>query len=1599
MKGISRKQTRCEPPQAPAHVASGRASAHKECGAKCRKAQVGPRDQPTKVSKNKNPHTEVVKADRKPAVNVDQQERNPKLLHYRDFAGCYVEQFGLEEQVAGFTDVVKEGTEIRKIGKLMLLDPHCDVDKITYHTKYNPSEPYQEPFKIEPVAIPGLTIEDCKLPHPTLFCPRLPVPGNVTGECTEFAWTVAQPYNAHLHTSLLKRYMCQLIHYLELNTVAGVNQDWLSHVVPGKVPIVVYAFSTPAMLEQFSDVVRLGVPILAVVQHYNEGTHFGEEYSYTCKSGRVMGISQGRDGAWIDCNLPENWMKKSGKIEGDYYIDTLITYGPQRLIYISKNVAPEEPLPDNLVGDIVYEGAHYKSFEYLPHEIRGKRGLKLELMNVVTKKEEIKDEDRQDVLKASGIGIVKPHYREVFGLLLLLCLINTPLNWLAVTVYSLGVWITKVCLPETYNSMVKLIDKYFRFVMYSAFKAFIAFVVMLTTFLVPEQRLCFSVVGCASHFALSLAFKGWKKMLVEVVIRITLNCVYSCATWRIYYFLKLVEFAVCCYLHYGELLRDALDLYCAPPHLDLRHGRVVRLFEQHATKFKDYVGDTCYGSDGLPLGFYYVDDYNVIRLPQEHNMVNYTNMFSIVEGYNKSKGHQPQTAAVKFNSLFGHTNIRVDNSAVGIIDDGLQSKIKTVTTVVDYHLGEIASKNYGVLHLVSDDDFRMFGMAEPDMQSIRGTITNRLLQTIPECQITEGDFFTMIRKFWRDNGKRQYEADELDEIPDLSNYRGMKRMKYIRAMEGMDNVKPFYQCFLKNEMLPLENLHKKPTRLITPNTAVFNVVNLNFFHKFEHDLLSIERHGARVFAKGCTYDERLAILNVRRKQYKYVCPIDFKNFDAHHRYTSYLAELDFYAWLGLDADTVTRLKTAKRGGMLDCLFPSRASGDLFTGSGNCLVVASMLNGFSDRLEITCDGDDTLLWFNETSVYAEVERRLYDLGFEISSDGIQNTDSQLVLQFCQMTYDLDNGVYWFDLNRRMNKLLNISFASGSDPTDTIIGKIQGLVQLRQFGITFPELRMIAQCNIDDKDLVDEETYYKVVAAEGSENYALGHHHSLHLTGLLGKICQKVNEQLIHGQVRKVRPTKLATRAVQATEHEKVHALEVLQLLREVVRKEIQDLLHSKDESYGSLLTIQVQELRGLSQEVSRFGLTQLLDCTNTTSSTILGSSSKPLIALSPLEHAMLRTTPTLIRKLNTKMYLSCNLNLEPSDSKSPSPSQSPSQPQPLPEHPQRNQQKEREVTASTLDTKLTRPPQECSTCTSSTQSHSSLHKSMEEQQLQRQEHIRSMEQLETAIKEPQYSGQQVQKYLDQLETILTQVYPSILEKRSLLMSLKALSIQLLKPQETMVKLEQPEYLSQFTALKLKSGNGNQMKQMEILWQLMRSIYSTTTQTGQTVLRCTNMLNPQQSVPNVITTMVNSVMKLSTYLHSQKLVSNMLDLFILCYRTTVIVLYTQDSASVLDPATMEECAVRMSMSAIEILTGEFEKHANDRLEAHEHIANILLADKYNKRALERSTPIGSEHASFLEEHLHNVFGENVLPLSHVLTKLFLERYVAFARVFAH
>ena len=103
-----------------------------------------------------------------------------------------------------------------------------------------------------------------------------------------------------------------------------------------------------------------------------------------------------------------------------------------------------------------------------------------------------------------------------------------------------------------------------------------------------------------------------------------------------------------------------------------------------------------------------------------------------------------------------------------------------------------------------------------------------------------------------------------------------------------------------------------------------------------------------------------------------------------------MAEIDFYEDLGLDRSAANELRNARISGDVETKFTCRHSGDLYTGSGNCMVVASnLLSIIPEGDDIVCDGDDTLLFYDDEAtwgkVVAELMRRGYNVRQEFSSE--------------------------------------------------------------------------------------------------------------------------------------------------------------------------------------------------------------------------------------------------------------------------------------------------------------------------------------------------------------------------------------------------------------------------------------------------------------------------------------------------------------------------------------------------------------------------------------------------------------------------------------
>jgi hypothetical protein len=197
--------------------------------------------------------------------------------------------------------------------------------------------------------------------------------------------------------------------------------------------------------------------------------------------------------------------------------------------------------------------------------------------------------------------------------------------------------------------------------------------------------------------------------------------------------------------------------------------------------------------------------------------------------------------------------------------------------------------------------------------------------------------------------------------------------------------------------------------------------------------------------------------------------------------------MKFYASIGLPRKIAHDLAYAKTFGVVEHSLPLRRSGDLFTGSGNCLVVGSLLWKFikEEDIGVFCDGDDTLLFVNDRSIYQRITAHLESFGYEIDDDPcyVDLSEDDFEIPFCQTFYSKQG--YYVDTTRLLNKMLNIVAPNIKVAAETILGKLQAVAYLKNLGIEF---------DIDINSLLNglELSYdveYKMHMCESLEHYLI------------------------------------------------------------------------------------------------------------------------------------------------------------------------------------------------------------------------------------------------------------------------------------------------------------------------------------------------------------------------------------------------------------------------------------------------------------------------------------------------------------------------------
>lgn len=791
--------------------------------------------------------------------------------------------------------------------------------------------------------------------------------------------------NAHIHTSLLKRYLSCLIRENNYDAYSLIGQQWLNNINPGAPVVLTGAFINSTLETHAEKIRKLRTPVLFVYQHYSQ-FHLGNEYSYVRDAkGNVLGCSaEGKCDFWTDVQLD---LPYTGEWHG-MNVETLVEFGPQRICYIN-HVEPGAAVfrPFSRVD------CSYKVKMVLPIS-PAKPHLLIGLFD------EEKDEPRKNV-----------HLIGYDPFLLLKSFTPKRKTIVEIIWEKIQTWWANTWIKRTTDSVFE--------------------------------------------------FFGKENSLMNIVYNPNL-----------------------CIFPEGE--DDLYQLYYSNP---------VDPFSK------------------LPYGVYYVDDENVIQLHFGDPNANYTNLYSLFRLYAVRKGH----SVVSTYKYLVENTCKIHPKMIPETDFSYQptfeSPLEPITARRPYKITINEAPGYSV-KLFGEQELREYVVSYVTHRSVSAAASWRVVRAGLQNTMPYGTMLLEYRQFWTNMVCRGcfLKFTNLDPIPDVNHFKGKKRRKYQRLLDslGLKSAKARYELFCKMEALPLSNVLKKAVRIISPNNPVFNLIALNFFLSFEETLLATTTlFGTHLFAKGLNYENRWKTIRKLAKIFKFCYSIDFKNFDAHHCDENYRQEIEFYMAIGLPLVLVKQLLEARHTGVIAYTALMRCSGDLFTGSGNCLTVGALFYPFlGNDCAIFCDGDDTLVFLNRRSDYEIISSHLFNRGYELGQPEIISlANNDWAIPFCQMTYCKD--YYTRDLERMLNKSGNLTGSNYDAIAKTILGKIQSFPLIQAHGINFDyDLGKFVN-GLDDSYEID----YKNMLIENMEHYRPIDPRFIKLTdnkSLISKITSKFEE---------------------------------------------------------------------------------------------------------------------------------------------------------------------------------------------------------------------------------------------------------------------------------------------------------------------------------------------------------------------------------------------------------------------------------------------------------------------------------------------------------
>jgi hypothetical protein len=519
----------------------------------------------------------------------------------------------------------------------------------------------------------------------------------------------------------------------------------------------------------------------------------------------------------------------------------------------------------------------------------------------------------------------------------------------------------------------------------------------------------------------------------------------------------------------------------------------------------------------LPYGFYYVDDHQLIQVPQDDPLANWTNVTNFFKEYIDSRAFLDANI-IRFMKEHMDSSIwmKRKDDCFQAFTEKKTSALEIVGAAAEYEIN-IKENDIITVSLHGHDDLRQYVVPHVDKRLLSAIASNRLLHGGLKPKLkTEEILKTMIDWYVANGGTKLRVGDNVEPIPDFSNMKGKKRDQYVRNYENyIAESVTIHTTFIKREALPQKKVDSSGARVISMADKKTNIKIMNFFRKLEEIVYSFKYPnvglipGTNKTAKHDNNDVQCDSIRRLASQFAWCLSADAKAFDSSIVGPLAEAEMAFYRWVGLDDNTVKQLLNTRIVGAISHGVLQRFSGDMYTAVGNVIIMSSILHKFENYgCKYYCNGDDTLVFFDKLDMSTQIVKEFAEYGVTIKGDLIgigrdnNNGDPVYTIPYCQMYYQPYK--YTNDPVRTMSRMTNLVGSNMYYLARTVCGKCQGQEYLK--GLGYILLQDVTEVF---KSLpTDYRTEYKNKTVEGCTMYeketdrVIDYRDPIH--GLFGKI---------------------------------------------------------------------------------------------------------------------------------------------------------------------------------------------------------------------------------------------------------------------------------------------------------------------------------------------------------------------------------------------------------------------------------------------------------------------------------------------------------------